>query len=169
MDASQTHGRTQGLIFYSVSSNLIPVGGGIEFAGLKVEYGSRPTPFVPRSYAEELALCQRYFYRFKRTTTSGAGHLAQGITATSTIAYVYHYFPVPMRTHPSVTVSSDFSGVYLYDTSAKAGISSITKDVGGAESYGLKVVTSTEVLTPGNAVVLNCNSTPFYVDYSAEL
>lgn len=32
---------------------------------LKLEFGETATPFVPRPYAEELALCQRYYERFE--------------------------------------------------------------------------------------------------------
>lgn len=140
-------------------------------AWAKLEVGDVATPFYPRSYVEELMRCQRYFYRLKRPSVSGAVHLAQGFEASTTIAYVYTYFPVMMRTKPSVTISGNdtYSGLYLYDTSVKSNISSITTDVGGTESYGLKVTMSSAVLTGGNAVVLNCNATAFYADFSADL
>jgi len=138
----------------------------------KLEFGDVATPFVPRSYGEELALCQRYFYRLKRPNSIGnAIHLAQGITRTSTIGYVYKYFSVPMRVRPAVTISDSYDGVYLFDTTSRSDISSISTDSIGTECCGLAITMASEVLTPGNAVVLNCNNnaTDFYIDFSAEL
>jgi hypothetical protein len=61
----------------------------------KLEVGSVPTPFVPRPYAEELALCQRYY----QSTDSGLAHAVCG-----TGMVCGERFTVPMRTTPTVTI-----------------------------------------------------------------
>lgn len=43
----------------------------IDIEWAKLEIGSKATPFVPRPYAEELALCKRYYELFNATCTIG--------------------------------------------------------------------------------------------------
>lgn len=70
----------------------------LEYA--KVEIGSVATPFSPRPYAEELALCQRYYQTalyeftfFAQTTSAGYGHIN---------------LPVTMRTTPTATFPAGY-------------------------------------------------------------
>jgi hypothetical protein len=46
------------------------VGDYIDIEWIKLELGEFATPFVPRTYAEELAMCQRYYERFYNPTQS---------------------------------------------------------------------------------------------------
>ncbi|MBW6408473.1 hypothetical protein [Clostridium weizhouense] len=48
---------------------------------VKLELGDKSTPFVPRSYGEELALCQRYFERvfFSTRLITDMSEISQGI------------------------------------------------------------------------------------------
>ena len=62
----------------------------IEYA--KLEYGLVATPFVPRPYGEELALCQRYCQKFS----------AQGVVIANNNLSVQQSYPVAMRTKPTV-------------------------------------------------------------------
>ena len=39
---------------------------------VKLEVGSVATPFIARSYSEELALCQRYFYKYLEADVGSA-------------------------------------------------------------------------------------------------
>ena len=62
--------------------------------GLQMEIGSVATEFEHRSFAEELALCQRYYF-----TGSGRFHYGDFPEA--------HYpFPTTMRANPTVTLSA---------------------------------------------------------------
>lgn len=68
---------------------------------IKLEQGSIATPFVPRPYGEELALCQRYYQTYN-------GRLLMGIY-NKDYADGQYYFPVEMRTDPTVTfISCDY-------------------------------------------------------------
>jgi len=74
--------------------------------GVQLEVGDTATPFEHRSYGDELAKCQRYYYK-----VDGAGgqtynaHIRQ-TSGTGTQAYAQEInLPVTMRASPSVTVS----------------------------------------------------------------
>ena len=73
--------------------------------GVQLEIGSQATPFEHRPYAEELALCQRYYWKLDNgTNQAGAqwlykiGHGGNDGYRRATINH-----PVPMRGSPSVT------------------------------------------------------------------
>lgn len=71
--------------------------------GIKLEIGQTATPFEHRSYGEELALCQRYF--FAQENTAGEDYYAFGL-GTGESAATYRglsSFPVTMRIEPSLT------------------------------------------------------------------
>ena len=73
--------------------------------GVKLEVGETATPFVHRSYGEELALCQRYYYN-TYITPQASGSATDGIIAGTFNAgdrYAVRYiFPTTMRADPSV-------------------------------------------------------------------
>lgn len=98
-------------------------GGGVEagdvfyLTGIKLEAGGQATPFVPRPYAEEMALCQRYYQ---------AHVLSLPPVKENTTAALYAMprfnFPTPMRIAPTVKYvsRSGNSGLTYYSTHSNA-------------------------------------------------
>lgn len=66
----------------------------IEYA--KLELGSVATPFVPKPYGEELALCQRYYFRNRWLS------LRTAVCTENELRTSSYYFPVPMRVSPTI-------------------------------------------------------------------
>jgi len=67
--------------------------------GVQLELGSVATDFEHRSYGEELALCQRYFYNFSGWV-NGALTISQ-MVVNSFVNYSFISFPVEMRAQPT--------------------------------------------------------------------
>ena len=84
--------------------------------GIQLEVGSTATDFEHRSFGEELALCQRYYYRIERTNSTDSNNaIGRGVASTyigtgqqdtSTVAYVSINSPAVMRDTPSVDQSA---------------------------------------------------------------
>jgi hypothetical protein len=70
----------------------------IYLTGIQLEVGDTATDFEHRSYAEELALCQRYFYRF-----TGHGTLFYADYYSNDTFITKEPLPVEMRVNPTVT------------------------------------------------------------------
>ena len=73
----------------------------IDIDYMKLEVGSIATPFSPRPYAEELAMCQRYYVRFGGTTDKniGFGYSNSGGSM------VYPQITTPVSMRPFYTIS----------------------------------------------------------------
>ena len=94
--------------FYDSTSNYFRV------TGVQLEVGKVATPFEHRSYAEELALCQRYYYQIGGASQGGGGfdYLAHGFADTTTRAIHLIQFPQEMRAAPSLICSQTVSNFY---------------------------------------------------------
>ena len=97
-----------------------------EITGVQLEVGSVATDFEHKSFAEELALCQRYFQSISRSSSSNSvdGTFAAGTCNTNGgaggILQVMVRFQTTMRAAPTMTQSGTFShhvsGVNVADT-----------------------------------------------------
>jgi hypothetical protein len=66
--------------------------------GVQLEVGSSATPFERRMYGQELANCQRYYYKVLPTIN---GRFGTGYNKTTTASAVVTFFPVSMRIAPT--------------------------------------------------------------------
>ena len=73
-----------------------------ELTGVQLEVGPQATPFEFRSYGEELALCQRYYY--VSGTPSGGGGLFMYDSGQTSVSYGSLRFTQTMRATPTVVL-----------------------------------------------------------------
>lgn len=88
--------------------------------GVQLEVGSVATEFEHLSYGEELALCQRYFFKlnFPQTTTLGTAY--RGTTNTGRISLIC---PVPLRTLPSINSTNQPTLRFWWDAGSNVIVS----------------------------------------------
>ena len=133
----------------------------INITGVQLEEGKNATEFEHRSYGEELALCQRYY--FKSTNGQGAIY-GDSINNTGNVGLSVP-FPVRMRTTPSITLPTSVSNnVHNFgsgDNSYTAG-----GTYGTNEDGGRVYLTGGTQRAVGTFSVLNSNAP---IEFSAEL
>ena len=88
---------------------------GVKFTGLQLEVGDTATPFEHRSYADELAKCQRYYQNYidYNYSTLGVGRGASG----GDIVVFSCSLPTQMRANPTITTNGAY---YVYDHNSRS-------------------------------------------------
>jgi hypothetical protein len=86
----------------------------VYLTGCQLELGSTATDFEYRSYGEELALCQRYYYSWVASGLSDNHYLQspygyRGASPPNATGAAHHEFPTTMRANPSVTGTASWS------------------------------------------------------------
>jgi len=119
-----------------------------QITGVQLELGKVATPFEHRSYAEEMALCQRYYTRLGNDD-GGFTHLMVGSAEGTTVYVVSRSLSTRMRAVPTVTVGSGVNGftasagvVYLnsFNTRCSRDIACISANVTGTATVGQAAV-----------------------------
>ena len=140
-----------------------------QVTGVQLEIGTSATPFERRLYNQELANCQRYYYRFNPTSSS-SNTLGSGFVQDSTNAQILHFFPVSMRTSPTALEQSGTAGNYAIRSTGGVTTCSTVPTFGDANtntSQILLIVASG--LTGGQAILARAVNTSAWLAWSAEL
>jgi hypothetical protein len=90
----------------------------LDITNIQLEVGSVATPFEHRSYGEELALCQRYYYQIGSSTTALNRFGIMGEATSSTSAQYNLLFPTPLRAGPSLIYNDNGGTTYVYSANS---------------------------------------------------
>ena len=138
-----------------------------QITGVQLEKGSTATSFDYRPYGTELALCQRYYYRF--TATAGT-YLGVGLCYAANNALIQIPFQTTMRTSPSALEQTGTAANYkvLSQGGSQFTCTSVpTFDSANTVSAVIGMV-STGSFTAGQCGIGNMVSAA-YLGWSAEL
>ena len=143
----------------------------IEVTGIQLEVGSIATAFQTASGGspqQELAMCQRYYYRQYASLLGDT--LAIGNNASTTTSDVNLFFPVPMRTFPTALEQSGTAGDYSVRSGGVNTTCSAIPTYGSTTTMCARVVlTVASGLTTGNGSFARATSGAAYFGWSAEL
>jgi hypothetical protein len=163
---SATAGSWQSGLFVSATGATSVVGtNGATFyiTGVQLEIGTSATPFERRLYNQELANCQRYYWK-NIVTVANAGFGLVGAFSSTTTLYCSIQYPVPMRTAPTITQSGT--------SIANGAVGSVVTSIPGATIGANGAVigfTAGASFTIGQGGYVYGPTIGNYVDYTAEL
>jgi hypothetical protein len=147
-------------------TNLVATNGATFYiTGVQLEVGTVATPFEHRSYGEELALCQRYYWKVDGTTHPDAA-IGSGTNISTTRNRLYVKHPVPMRTQPTASMSGTMvfgsGGATAYSTSIQAAFEGVMSSM---------VDFATSGLTVGYGAIwyMDSSNPSYYFQFDAEL
>ena len=137
-----------------------------QITGVQLEVGDTATPFEHRSYGDELARCQRYFWSLN-SGGSSYKYLAQGANYTNTACYSHIPLPTDMRAVPSLAVSSQTDFQVVENGSVKNATAVALS--GSSTKHGVACLFSASV-GQGNASLIRTAATAnVYIHLDAEL
>jgi hypothetical protein len=135
----------------------------------QLEVGTQATSFEYRQYQQELALCQRYYYKLK--ATGGNAIFGVGYNESTTSHLTFTPFPVSMRTAPSALEQSGTAADYRVAFLASAGTNcNAVPTFGNAEVFSARTGFSVASgLTAGQSAMARSVNSSAFLAWSAEL
>jgi uncharacterized Zn-binding protein involved in type VI secretion len=145
--------------------------GSFNLTGVQLEVGSVATPYERQIYSEQLAQCQRYYYR--NTQSAGGFAIAtSGFNISTTQFYGYNTFPVTMRTNPTSIETTGTAADYRIYSGGTATACSAVPSFDGSSVYHCQYIAVASGLTNGyggNLLSKSGSGSSVYLAWSAEL
>ena len=141
----------------------------LEITGVQLEVGSFSSDFQFKSFAEELALCQRYYQRL--TCVEAGQRYAMGHQTHSGTAQILIPLVTTMRTRPTALETSGTATDYAVARTSTWEVCNAvpTFYIANPESVTIQTTQTQASLSTGIAVQLRANATGFILGFSAEL
>jgi len=136
-----------------------------QITGVQLEVGSQATDFEHRSYGEELALCQRYYYSHADASGQCVGTV--GFARYSNQIRTAIIFPVTMRSSPSLSAGSG-TNYYKFEHSTNT-IYATTLGLTNTNNKATEIYASVSGATQGDARTFALASGAAYVSFDSEL
>jgi hypothetical protein len=136
--------------------------------GVQLEQNTSATPFERRLYNQELANCQRYYYKLQ--ATGSASFFGSSFNNTTTGAQGLSPLPVQMRVAPTALEQSGTAGDYSVNIAGSSVTCSSVPTFSAADVWNVRTLfTVASGLTAGQASQLRSASATAYLGWSAEL
>jgi hypothetical protein len=135
---------------------------------VQLEEGSVATPFEHRSYGEELALCQRYYWRHNRVTGFEALGAPGIVTSASSVGRMTVFMPTSMRISGG-SANLSYSGLVGYDGISVSSVTSLQLVQIAGSMISLDSANNATLTTGRPGVLLLNNSTGTYFAVDVEL
>jgi hypothetical protein len=139
----------------------------IYFTGVQLEIGSTATPFERRLYNQELANCQRYYWRVN--AQSSYTPYGNGWNASTSAGQMVVKHPVTMRSKPTSIDYSLLSSTQLGASEALVATASLDSTNNLGTDASTISIASSALFTTGFATLTAKASTSSYLGLSAEL
>jgi hypothetical protein len=131
--------------------------------GVQLEVGSSATGYEYRQYGQELALCQRYYWKVSGDGAS-IGGFGSGQCPSATTANIIFSYPVTMRTAPTIAQGGTYTINFGAGNSTVSAITAYT-----SSGYGRLDATISGATTGYGAAGWLTNGTSNFISGSAEL
>ena len=136
-----------------------------QITGVQLEVGEQSTPFEHRSYGDELARCQRYYFKFLEGGTKEIG-VGWYYTATH-LSFMFRY-PTTMRATPTATDTTGTNYYIVYRNGGSDTFNSVSFENGSTEQFS--AYNNTEISgTAGQAGIVRSNNASAKIEFDAEL
>ena len=144
----------------------------LEITGVQLEVGSVATDFEHRSFAQELALCQRYFFSETGDNADYPGCYTGGMARSGHLFWMCD-FPVAMRTNPTYTgVSGNGQAYGDGDSSVFANSTAIlegSSTTPNPRGQGMRKTSAGGSLANGNGYMYRFSGDGNVIHFDAEL
>ena len=133
--------------------------------GIQLERGNVATDFEHRSFAQELYLCQRYYFRYLEGNTKEIGSCWY---FTSTHVSFFFEFPTTMRAVPSGTAVAGTDYYTNFRNGAADGMNSISFENGSTEQFSA-FNNSNVSGTAGQCGLIRSTNASAMIEFASEL
>jgi hypothetical protein len=140
-------------------------GATFDITGVQLEVGEKATPFEHRSFGDELAKCQRYYYKHAEGDSKDLG---TGAYYSSTLFAFSARFPVTMRTSPSLDYVSGTDYYRIYRNGATDQFNVMSGVRSNSNSIAIDTSTGTSGTAGHGGIMATANSNA-YMAFAAEL
>jgi hypothetical protein len=135
-----------------------------QVTGVQLEVGPVETPFEFKPYGQELAECQRYFYRHAGGSPQA---IANASAYSSTLVYGVCHFPVTMRIGPTL-ITSNASNHFQFVRSG-SGVFASSLGIQELQPNAAVVFGTFGSSTVGASGWIITNNAAAFIDFSSEL
>jgi len=150
-----------------VDSTALTTSDYIFITGVQLEVGTTATPFERRLYGQELANCQRYYYKLSGASTD---RVAIGHNSTTTASISTTVFPTTLRTAPTALEQSGTAAHYnVQHANTSTACSAVPTFLTASVNMATSTFTVASGLTAGQGSNIRLANTSGYLAWSAEL